>query len=152
GDYRAASQAFFRAVGDLGKSVFVDDADFAAIEAMEAAGDDAGADKEWGRWEKRYPQSPLRAEARLHMAWNSIRRGDSDEASKRLRALLAASPWMASDPRVGLARGTVAYLKGDVTAALAALGPKPQGAPATYLRALCLSRQGDRLKAAALLQ
>jgi TolA-binding protein len=152
GDYRGAAEAFGRASSELGSGAFAADADFARIEALEAAGNDAEADKEWARWEKRFPQSSLKAEARLRSVWNAVRRGDAEESGKRMKALVATYPWTTSDARFSLARATVAYLQGDADVALAALGPKPAGAPATYLRALCLARKGDRLKAAALLQ
>src|SRR6185436_2901732 len=63
-NYDRASQAFTEAVGDE-KGPFADDAAFAAIEALEAAGRDADAAREWARWEKRFPTSPLIPAARL---------------------------------------------------------------------------------------
>lgn len=152
GDPRAAAEAFGRALDAYGQGPFADDAAFAQIQAVEALGNDAEAAKAWVKWEKRFPQSPLMGEARLREAWNALRRGDVSEASKRLTAMGACAPWMAGDPRATLARATVAYLNGDAAGALATLGNRPAGPAATYLKALCLSRKGDRLKAAALLQ
>src|SRR5438046_2932022 len=83
----------------------------AAIRAEEAAGQDAEAAREWTRWEKGHPSSPLIHEARLARAWNALRRGDEAEADRALTALNAA-PWMAADPRVRLARATLFYNRG----------------------------------------
>jgi TolA-binding protein len=152
GHYAEAGDAF-RAAADAGaKGPFGDDAAFAAIEALEAAGDDAAAAREWAKWEKQWPQSPLLPVARLREAWNAMRRGDVPGAAKMLTALAASHPWMAQDARFTLARATAAYLGGKPVDALAALGAKPTGAAAVYLKALCLQSQGSLLKAAAAYQ
>src|SRR5207249_3042350 len=67
GHYPQAAQAFDEAVGD-GKGPFADDASLAAIQALEAAGRDADAAREWAKWERRFPQSPLIPAARLGQA------------------------------------------------------------------------------------
>ncbi|MBI1797383.1 MAG: tetratricopeptide repeat protein, partial [Candidatus Eisenbacteria bacterium] len=131
---------------------FGDDAGFAAIEAMEAAGDDAGAARQWAKWEKRWPQSPLLPVARLRQAWNDLRRGDVAQAGKVLTAVAGSHPWIARNPRFTLAQATTAYLSGKPAEALAALDAKPIDAPAVYLKALCLQKQGSLLKAAAAFQ
>ena len=150
-NYDRASQAFTEAVGDE-KGPFADDAAFAAIEALEAAGRDADAAREWAKWEKRFPQSPLIPAARLGQSWNAMRRGDVATATKLLTAVSKSAPWMEKNPRFVLARATAAHLSGKSDEALIALGPKPTGAAATYLKALCLQASGSRLKAAAAFQ
>ena len=150
--YGDAAEEFRRAEEGLKKTPFGDDAAFAAIQAMEAAGRDPDAAKAWTEWEGRYPQSPLVGEARLAQTWNALRRGDAAAAQKTLAALTATRPWYATDTRVTLAQATVLYQRGKAAEALAALGPKPSGAPAIYLRALCLRSAGSLLKAAAAFQ
>jgi TolA-binding protein len=151
GNYAQASQAYTEAVGD-GKGPFADDAAFAAIEALEAAGRDADAAREWARWEKRFPTSPLIPAARLGQAWNAMRRGDVPAANKLLATATAGAPWMEKNPRLILARAVALHLSGKSDEALVLLGPKPTGAVATYLKALCLDASGSRLKAAAAFQ
>jgi TolA-binding protein len=125
---------------------------FAAIRAMEEAGDDAGAAKEWGRWLEKHPRSPLRPEAQLALTWNSVRRDTLAAADKTLETLAAEAPWMDRDPRRVLAEGTVRYLQKQPAEALAVLGDDTPGAGAAYLRALCYRDQGDMLKSAARFQ
>ncbi len=151
GNYAQAAQAYGEAVGD-DKGPFADDAAFASIQSLEAAGRDADAVREWVKWEKRFPKSPLMPAARLDQAWNALRRGDVPAANKLLASAAAGAAWMEKNPRMILARATAAYLSGKSAEALAALGLKPAGAPATYLKALCLDAQGSRLKAAAAFQ
>jgi TolA-binding protein len=145
GEFRKAEKGFER-------GPFADDAAFAAIQASEAAGDDAGAAKAWIDWEGRYSQSPLMGEARLAQAWNALRRGETVAAQKTLAALTGARTWYAADPRVMLAQATALYQRGKPAEALAMLGAKPSGAAAIYLRALCLRSSGSLLKAAASFQ
>src|SRR5258705_581841 len=149
GRYGEATDEFRRAEDGFRKTPFADDAAFAAIQAMEAAGRDAEAAKAWTDWEGRYAQSPLMGEARLSEAWNALRRGDAELAQKTLAALTASRTWYATDPRVTLAQATVLYQRGKAAEAAAMLGPKPSGAAATYLRALCFKSSGSLLKAAA---
>jgi len=59
GEFDAAATRFGHAQGD---ARFADDAAFAGIRAMEAAGDDAAAAREWLKWEKQHATSPLLAE------------------------------------------------------------------------------------------
>src|SRR6185295_753706 len=65
GDYRGASEGYKGAAGKMGNGPFADDAEFAAIRALEEAGQDHEAAGQWVEWEKRYSQSPLRGEATL---------------------------------------------------------------------------------------
>jgi len=152
GRFREAEGEFRRAEKGFRRTPFADDAAFAAIQALEAAGNDAEAAKAWVAWEGRHPQSPLMGEARLAEAWNALRRGETTAAQKNLAALTASRAWYGSDPRVALAQATALYQRGKSAEALAALGPKPSGAAAIYLRALCLRGSGSLLKAAASFQ
>ncbi|MGH7730526.1 MAG: tetratricopeptide repeat protein, partial [Candidatus Eiseniibacteriota bacterium] len=152
GDFAHAGTQFREAAGGLGDGPFADDAGFAAIEALEASGDDAGAAREWAKWEKRHPASPLVPVARLRLAWNALRRGQVAVGQKLLTALAVSHPWIAKDARFTLAQATAAWQADKPADALAILGPKPQGAPALYLKALCLEKQGSLLKAAAAYQ
>jgi TolA-binding protein len=152
GDPSGAEHAFEDALGRAGNGPFADDAAFAAIEAMEAAGDDAGAQKAWLKWEKSFPKSPLMPAARTAEAWNALRRGVVEEAGKRLDAAVVGAAWMQRNPRWMLARGTERYLAGKPSEALAALGPASSGPAAAYLRGLCLQATGARLQAAAAFQ
>ena len=151
-DYRSADEEFRRSAKDGEKGPFGDDAAFAAIQAMESLGRDVEAARNWTDWEAKYPQSPLMGEARLAQAWSALRRGETVAAQRTLAALTASRPWYESDPRVVLAKGTALYVGGKPAEALAILGPKPAGAAATYLRALCLRSAGSLLKAAAAFQ
>jgi len=58
---------------------------------------------------------------------------------------------MSADARVVLARATVLALDHKPAEALAVLGPKPTGAAATYLSALCQGATGSLLRSAYLL-
>lgn len=151
GQYDKAASTLRGAIAN-DKSPFADDADFAAIEALEAGGRDAEASHEWAKWEKRYPSSPLIPAARLDQAWNALRRGDVAAAQGWVAGLSTASPWMEHNQRFVLARAMVAFANGKYDEALADLGQKPSGAPAVYLRALCLERKGSLLLAAAAYQ
>ena len=151
GDAKRAEEEFQRAVKGLEKGDFSDDATFARIQALESAGQDAEAMKEWTRWEARFPKSPLVPEARLAQAWNALRRGQVPDGEKRLAALVAASPYLEKDSRVSLARATAAYLAANPTEALSRLGTGAD-ASAIYLRGLCFAAQGSQLKAAASFQ
>ena len=65
------------------RSLFADDAEFVAIEKLEAAGQDVEAMKKWAQWEKKFPASPLLPAARLAESWNDLRR--SETASRAAR-------------------------------------------------------------------
>lgn len=149
GSFRAAADAFRGAEHTGASGPFADDAAFAGIEAMEAAGDDAEAAKQWPRWEKRYPTSPLVPCARLAFAWNALRRSDTGAADRALDDVDRTAPWLAQDPRARLARALAALLENRAADALALLGERPQQPAAAYVRALALRQQGALLKAAA---
>src|SRR5262249_52831668 len=119
------------------------------IEAVEGAGQDGEAYKEWLKWEKRFPTSPLLPAARLARAWNALRQGDYGDADGLLQSLTTDAPWIAKHPRYVLARALADFQTNQIADALATLGERPQSAPALYLRALCLAKSGQALKAAA---
>ena len=152
GEAAQAEQAFRAAARGAGDGPLGDDAEFAAIEALEARGDDVAAAREWTKWEKRWPKSALVPAARLAQAWNLLRRGEAAGAATMLERLGTSHPWIRSHAPFVLARATAAYVAGRPSDALEALGPRPEGARAAYLRALCLSAQGSLLKAAAAFQ
>ena len=152
GRYGEAAREFHDVENGYRKTSFADDAAFAAIQATEADGRDAEAAKEWIDWEGRYALSPLMGEARLAQAWNALRRGDIGAAQETLAALTASRTWYATDSRVKMAQATILYQRGKPAEALAMLGPKPEGASAIYLRALCLLGSGSLLRAAAAFQ
>jgi len=152
GDALNASEEFKRAAEGFGKSVFADDESFAAIQALEASGNDAQAAKDWADWMNRFPQSPLRGEALLAQAWNALRRGDPTAARKHLAALAVAQPWTAGDPRVALAQATALYAQGKYPEASAALTKEVTGPTATYLRGLLFRASGAVLRSAASFQ
>ena len=151
GDPARAEEAFGRATKGLSDGDFADDAAFARIQALEAAGKDVEAAKEWPKWEARFKTSPLLPEARLAAAWNAMRRGKVSDAEKLLASLVTAAPWAEKDARVGLARATAAYLAGRPAEAASRLGTT-NSSSATYLRGLCYTAQGNLLKAAASFQ
>jgi TolA-binding protein len=152
GNGKGAAEAYRQALEAAKGGPLAADADFSRIAALESMGRDAEAAGEWRKWLKRFPASPLEPEAQLAIAWNALRRGATAEAAKAVAAMLAAAPWRKDDPRVGLARATTLYLDGKGGEALDALGPRPQGPAATYLKALCLARMGRLLASAAAFQ
>jgi len=150
GDFGAAGDRFRHAADASGH--FEDDAAFATIRSLEGSGHDAEAAREWAKWEKRYPTSPLLAEARLASAWNALRRGEAAQADSILATLVRTSPWTAASARVSIARATTRMQQGRPADALALLGPRPDGAAATYLVGVCQQALGARLLAAAAFQ
>jgi TolA-binding protein len=152
GDYERSAEEFKNAAKRDDKGPFADDAAFAAIRSLEAAGRDVDAVKAWKDWEKKYPRSPLAGEALVARSWNALRRGAPGEAARLLETLAERHRWMENDPRVVLARSVVAYLEGRPGDVVTALREAPDGPAATYLRAMAFEAQGASLKAAALYQ
>src|SRR6185369_5296827 len=113
-DFAHAVSGFSAAADAAPKSRFADDAEFASIEAMEAAGRDGEAAKEWLKWEKRFPTSPLLPAARLARAWNALRRGENGDADVLLQGLATDSPWLIPDSRFVLARALTDFQVGQV--------------------------------------
>src|SRR6185436_1399292 len=152
-DYSGAEQGWRSAAQKMGdKNYFTDDAEFAAIHMKELQGRDKEAADDWKGWMDKYPQSPLRGEATLALAWNALRRGDVTVATKQLALLSQSQPWLETDPRVTLAKGTLLYTQGKPVDALAAVGIKTTGPAASYLRGLCYRAQGAVLQSAASFQ
>jgi len=149
GDPAGAAEQFRRAQDG---NAFAADAAFAAIQALEAAGRDDEAAREWTKWEKRWPKSPLRGEALLAQTLNALRRGKLDDARAHMASTATAAPWMTNDPRLAFANALAWFLDQRPAEALVALGPAASGAGPTYLRALCYRAQGSLLKSAALFQ
>lgn len=131
------------------RSLFADDAEFVAIQKLEASGQDVEAMKKWAQWEKKFPASPLLPAARLAESWNDLRRGETAKAAERLIALSKSSPWLVRDSRFVLARATAMAQAGQWNDALAAIGDKPATVEALYLQAMAFERVGQPLKAAA---
>ena len=107
GDFDAARSSFQQSAKKGKKGAFVDDAELTAIRALEALGKNEEAAKEWGKWEKKHPKSPLMPEAKLAQASNALRRSNLEETSRRLEALWREFPWMRQDSRAVLAAATV---------------------------------------------
>jgi TolA-binding protein len=159
GDYQGAMERFHKAEKDGKKGPFRDEATFALIETMEAAGRDEKADKAWEEWIDDYhdDNAGLACEALLSRAWNAMRRDTLELAAEYLDQLGSQCTWMQVDPRVVLARAAVAYLNGRAGEACSVLdtGAPTEGdaaAAATYLRALCRQSDGSMLEAAASFQ
>jgi tetratricopeptide (TPR) repeat protein len=149
GRYDDAGRSYRDAGKEAKKELLADDAALAAIQTMEAAGRDEDAEKEWVKWLRANPDSPARTEAMLARAWNAIRRDSVSLASSILADTRRESPWIAGDPRLALAEGTVAFLEGRY----ADVKVEPTGSPldpaCVYLRALADEANGKPLKAAA---
>jgi TolA-binding protein len=149
GDWPGAAAGFASAADAAGRGPFADDAAFATIEALEASGRDEDAAKEWVKWEKRFPSSPLVPLARLSHAWNDLRRHETAEAEDLLNHLATDSPWIVKQERYILANAMAHLQAGRETLALSVLGDRPQSAPGVYLKGMCLARAGQLLRAAA---
>lgn len=149
GDPLRAEAEYKRAAKGLRDGAFADDAEFARIQALEAAGKDDEAARDWTKWEGRFPNSTLLPDARLAQAWCALRRGKQADAEGLLTKLVAANPWLEKDGRFRLARAASAYVAGRHAEALTWLEGVAADAPVIYLRGLCHAAQGNLLKAAA---
>ena len=151
GNYDAAAESFKDAVKSDKKSPYADDAWFSRILSIEAQGRDIEAEKEWRKWKKRFPKSPLIPEAHLARTWNALRRDSLRDAQSHLLDIERDYAYMLENPRVILARATAAYMSGNPDDAITLLG-EAQDAPETYLRGLAYQATGQALKAAAQFQ
>jgi len=157
GDYIGASKEYKSSLKKEKRDAYLDDAEFAHIAALEAAGRDAEAAKKWLEWEKKYGSSPLLPEVLLAQTWNAVRRDTLSVARDFLDRLTSQFPFMANDPRAGIAEATIAYLDARPSDAIRVLEDNADAsqlsitmeAASTYLRALCYQANGDMLKAAA---
>jgi TolA-binding protein len=149
GDFRRAAEWFEDAADEGDKTPYVDDAIAGYIQSLEAMGKDSEAAKKWEEWVKRYGEGPLAAELAAARAWNAVRLDSLADARRILDEAVKAAPWMVDDPRIILARSTLAFIEGRHSDVVA----KPVGSPvddaAMYLSALNLSTQDQTLKAAA---
>jgi TolA-binding protein len=118
GQYLEAADSFGLAARMLEETLFQDDADFCRIRSLEAAGQDAEAQRRWQQWRLDHPNSPLAIEADLARAWNQVRAGDPQAASLMTGSLVASGQWLADDPRVQQLMAVSAYLAGDFETAL----------------------------------
>jgi TolA-binding protein len=150
GRFDAASESFNEAMKSDKKGRYADDADFARILAIQALGDDAEAEKQWRKWNDRYPKSPLVPEALLARAWNALRRGSLKETDNHISRIEQDYPYMLEDSRVVLARATAFYMRGDADQALVTLtAVREPTAPSLYLTGLSYQAAGQMLKGAA---
>jgi TolA-binding protein len=149
GDYGRAAEDFKNAGKNDGQKIYTDDAAAAYIMALEAAGRDEEAAREWIKWDKKYTESPFRPEVLLARSWNALRRDARTEAVRTLDELISGYSWMEKDPRVVLAYAVVAYLEGRNEDVIKALSGVNDDAAVVYLRALGYEAQGAMLKAAA---
>jgi TolA-binding protein len=152
GLYDEATSSFGKARGKSSDRDFQATAEFLKIEALEAEGKDEEAAKSWLKWMSKNQDHSLAADARLHMAWNRLRRGKVDAATGDLINLEENHPWMTADPRHVLGRATAAYLSGDYDRVIAIVGPESNDPGAIYVRALAQQEMGNNLKAAAAFQ
>lgn len=148
-----ARELFEKAAKEDKKGPFVDDAEFAAIRALEAEGQNEEALKQWKKWEEEHPHSPLLAQAWIARAWNELRQSKWDKAEKTLNQLKSIAPWTSGMQRVVVAHATIEYAQGDPAACLSELANAPaHSAAVSYLNALCYDEQAEVLHAAAAYQ
>lgn len=152
GKYAEAARLFEKTRKEDKRGTFTDDAGFLEIIALEADGRDADAAKSWENWFKKNKKSPLMPEALLALSWNAIRLDSLGLASSTIAELEQRYPYMNEDPRMRLARSTVAFLRGDASGALGYLGNQSDCAADHYLRGLCYEAEGKLLNAAAQFQ
>ena len=147
-NFEAAADEFRKAAKDSRRTSFEDDAAFAAIEALQASGDDVKAAKEWVKWQKKYPKSALAGEARLSRLWNAIRRHAVEEAFGIQASIQDEFAWLMDDARAKRALASLAFTDGNFERALEILAVDTTPS-AGYLRAMCHDAMGAGLKAAA---
>ena len=106
GEYDEAAAAFDKARRKAGDEDLETVAEFRRIEALEAVGQDDEAAKLWLKWLGSNEDHALAADARLHMAWNRIRRGEVTTAAGDLANLDRNHSWITTDNRYRLAKAT----------------------------------------------
>ncbi|MBN2070913.1 MAG: tetratricopeptide repeat protein [Candidatus Krumholzibacteriota bacterium] len=148
GEYETAADRFGEALKRSKGDDFADDAFFARIRNLEAAGLGDEAEKEWKEWSRAFPSSPLSPYARLAGIWNDIRAGRIDEAAGKAFILGSDIPWMKNDRGLNLAVATIEYLGEDDDACILSLERAGESAPALILKGLAFERKGDLFKAA----
>ena len=152
GLYSEAADAFDKARKKADDHGLEAAAEFLRLESLEAAGQDKEACRQWLKWLHEYPDHSLAADARLHVAWNRLRRGEVSTAQGDLINLEQNHPGITDDPRHALARATAHHLQGEHDQALTIVADHPDDPGAIYLRALANQAQGNTLKAAAAFQ
>lgn len=148
GNFARSAGGFREAARLLRNGPFADDAAFAAITAVEAAGDDEQAAQLWATWQREHPESPLAGEVGLARVWSDLRQGAVKEAGERLARLEAEYPWFAGDPRRHLAAAAVAFRSGHPEEGLALAQRAESGPVALFLRGLCLTALDRSFQAA----
>ncbi len=136
GRYDDATNAFRASAKEAKDSPLAADANLARIQAEEAAGRDAQAEKEWREWLKANARSNAASEALLSRAWNAIRRDSLGLADASLKEARTRFPWIARDPRFELASSTTAFLEGRYADVHAQPSGSPLDAACVYLQAL----------------
>jgi tetratricopeptide (TPR) repeat protein len=129
GQYAAAASAFDLAGDLLTGSLFQDDAEFQQIRALEASGQEAQALLAWRQWLTDNPDSPLRVEAQLAVAWNLTRGGQPAAAEQAMADLAASEPWLGKDQRLCLVRAAAAHAGGNHEGTLGHLAAARQAGP-----------------------
>ncbi|MEN8006956.1 MAG: tetratricopeptide repeat protein [Candidatus Krumholzibacteriota bacterium] len=152
GTYGKASSAYAEAADKASDRGLRAAAEFLEIASREAEGKDEEAAKSWFKWMGEYPDHALAPDARLHLAWNRLRRGEVSAAAGDLINLRENNPWLGEDPRHFIGLATSHYLLGEYDQALAIVRDRSQDPEAIYLRALIHQTQGNNLKAAAAFQ
>lgn len=149
GRYDEATQSFGSAAKAAKDSPLAADATMAQIQAEEAAGHDAQAEKEWRDWLKTNGNTTAASEAMLSRAWNAIRRDSLSLADATLKDARTRFSWIAKDPRFVLASSTTAFLEGRYADVHATPSGSPLDAACVYLQALTDEAAKRPLQAAA---
>jgi len=152
GSYAKAASFFEKAGDKTSDPGFRAAAEFLEIETMEAEGQDEEAARRWLKWMSSHPGNALAADARLRLAWNRMRRGETAAAEGDLYTLAENDPWITRDQRYVLGMATAAYLQDDPDRALALVRTDSDDPGAVFVRALAYLEKGDNLKAAAAFQ
>ncbi|MBU8870575.1 MAG: tetratricopeptide repeat protein [Gemmatimonadales bacterium] len=123
--FAEAADLFAEAGKTLRGTWFADDAAFAYITALEAAGNDDQAAILWKKWAEDHDGSPLQTEATLANTWNLLRRGELPAARNNLDGLIAANPWLKRDGRARTLLAAMDYAEGQFESALTWLPKNP---------------------------
>jgi len=128
-------------------------AEFRRIEALEASGEDEEAMKAWLKWLNDHGDHAMAADARLHVAWNRLRRGEVSTAAGDLANLERNQSWITVDPRFQLGKAVAAYLQDRYDEALQVVAASSPDDPGLlYVKGLAHRDRNDNLKAAAAFQ
>ncbi|HYJ95208.1 MAG TPA: tetratricopeptide repeat protein, partial [Vicinamibacterales bacterium] len=136
GRFDDATNAFRSSAKEAKDSPLAADATLAQIQAQEAAGRDAQAEKDWREWLRANGRSNAASEALLSRAWNAIRNDSLGLADASLKEARTRFPWIVRDPRFDLASSTTAFLEGRYADVHAQPSGSPLDAACVYLQAL----------------